>query len=386
MSTRTQCGNCTGRDLMPILDLGSTPLADNFPSNPTASEETFPLQLLMCPCCSLVQLSEIVPDQLLWSNYGFYTGTSPGLVKYLDSFATIVRERYGEPFTLEIACNDGTLLSRLSGKRIGIDAAEGPVAAARAKGLDVRHGLFGLETAARLLKEVGPVDLIVAQNVMAHVSDLRDFLSGIRMLLAPNGRVIIEFQSLADLVAGNQFDHIYHEHRFFFSALSARIALVSNGLYPLKFEKTPMQGGSIRVTCSKKYYDLVNGPDESGITEQGALLEGLQQRAEYLRSKLLGLIEEESSKGIVAGWAASAKSNTLLNWCGITTEHIPYIIDTTPEKIGKYTPGTHIPIVGPGDKPDPDTFLLLAHNYINRIRTDPFKGRWLVPIPFPMVI
>lgn len=384
---RVTCGGCGASELEQILDLGDSPLADHFPIDSNEPETRYPLQVFVCRSCMLVQLGEVVPDDVLWSDYGFYSSTSAALVRYHTEFAALVHLRFGNPLTVELACNDGSLLSQLPGRTIGVDAANGPVKAAQAKGLDVRHGLFGLRLAEQLRDELGPVRLIVAQNVMAHVADLQDFLAGVRHLLANNGHTIFEVQSLADLLLGNQFDHVYHEHRFFFSARSLVQTLCSAGLLPVQIERTPMQGGSLRVTCCRRE----SGNNrlspiefmEHGFTDDFG---GLQARADYLQSRLLDLLDAECKRGTVAGWAASAKSATLLNWCGINSDQVPYIVDTTPAKIGRYTPGTHIPVVSPGERFVPDTWLCLAHNYLSRaLRSDP-DTRWLVPIPHPVVI
>jgi hypothetical protein len=383
MSQRTQCGNCRSSQLELVLNLGDSPLADSFPETPYGCETRYPLEVFQCTACSLAQLGYIVPDDILWSDYGFFSSTSPGIVAYHERFAAAVAEKYGKVgLAVEIACNDGSLLSKLvADRRVGVDAAEGPVKAAQEKGLDVRQGLFNAAYGRELAEEIGQADLIVAQNVVAHVTDLRSFLIGVRHLLASDGIAIIEAQSLQDLVLGNMFDHVYHEHRYFFSPATLSGALQSAGLYPVNIERTPMQGGSIRITCRTKppgyMYDFRR--------HQTGILRDLQHRANYLRERILQELEAEAKRGRVAGWAASAKSATLLNWCGINTSLVEYVVDTTPAKIGRFTPGTRIPIVGP-DAPDPDTFLLLAHNYVSRIRHDPFKGRWLVPVPYPVVL
>lgn len=386
MTARVLCGGCSKPDLIPLLDLGASPLADRFLDSPDDPEIKYELKLLGCQHCHLVQLSEIVPDYILWSDYTFYSGTSPGLVSYMERFARRVQQSYGTPNNvLEIACNDGTLLSMLPGHtKVGIDAAVGPVEAAQSKGLDARLGLFGTQSAIGLVDRYGLFDLVVAQNVMAHVTDLEDFVTGIRTVLAPGGHAIIEVQSLEDLVLGNQFDHIYHEHRFFFSRRSIVDTLARYGLRPMTLTKTPMQGGSHRIVCelagsaAHQIYD-------AGIADVNHLATGLQSRADYLKNQIRTMMMEQSVNDVIAGWAASAKSATLLNWTGVD-EYLTYILDLTPAKIGKYTPGSHLPVVGPGDRPEPDIYFLLAHNYISRIRYDGFKGKWIIPIPTPVVL
>lgn len=387
MTTRVLCGGCGKPDLLQLLDLGASPLADRFLTAPDDPEISYDLKLLGCQHCQLVQLSEIVPDYILWSDYTFYSGTSPGLVSYMERFAKHVQQHHRAPDkVLEIACNDGTLLDMLPGKlKVGIDAAAGPVEVAQNKGLDVRLGLFGAQTAESLRDRYGPFDLIVAQNVMAHVTDLADFITGIRTVLAPGGQAIIEVQALEDLILGNQFDHIYHEHRFFFSKCAVVDTLTRYGLRPMTVTKTPMQGGSHRIVCELATRSASWQMYDPGIAEVDHLADSLQHRADYLKQQLRTVMVEQPGTNVIAGWAATAKSATLLNWTGVG-EHLSYILDLTPAKIGKFTPGSHIPVVGPGDRPDPDAFLLLAHNYINRIRYDGFKGKWIVPIPIPVVM
>lgn len=383
MTERQVCGSCGHTELYLVLDLGTSPLADKFPSSPDEREASYPLCLLQCTGCQLVQLQHIVPDDELWDDYGFFSSTSPGIVAYHQEFANWLRSQFGVPdLVIEIACNDGSLLSKIDAKRrVGVDAAAGPVKAAQRQGLDVRHALFNEQVALNLVQEVGHADVIVAQNVVAHVTDLNRFLSGIRILLSKHGVAIIEAQDLQDLLLGNMFDHVYHEHRFFFSPSSLVQAIRQAGMAPVSVTRTPMQGGSIRVICQRLDRSFADPMSPLAVD-----LTGLQARAEYLRRRILDELDSALRHGSVAGWAASAKSATLLNWCSITAEQVQYIEDTTPAKLGKYTPGTHIPIVAPGRYPYPDTFLLLAHNYVNRIRRDAFPGRWLVPIPYPVVL
>ena len=394
---RTCCGSCGNANLEPVLDLGYSPLADAFPEAIDEIEMTYPLQLFVCDACWLVQLGEIVPDDILWSDYGFYSSTSPAIAAYHRALADLLMRRHPDQvqrLTVEIACNDGSLLSQINSPRLlGVDPAEGPALQAIANGLDVRVTPFTKQLAENLHSEMGPAGLVIASNVAAHVADLSDFLLGITTLLADDGVAVIEVQSLADLLLGNQFDHVYHEHRSFFSATSLIAACREAGLNVVNVERTPMQGGSIRVTCQRQWVKklpvaaklLLQGED--GFTNSMASFAGLQARAEQLRNRLIDLLADEISAGRkVAGFAASAKSTTLLNWCGIRSNVVGHVVDTTPHKIGRYTPGTKIPIVGPGELSDPDTYLLLAWNYVSRIRTDPFKGRWLVPIPQPVIL
>jgi novobiocin biosynthesis protein NovU/D-mycarose 3-C-methyltransferase len=225
--------------------------------------------------------------------------------------------------------------------------------------------------------------------VAAHVADLHDFFAGIEHLLAPGGVAVVEVQYLADLIAGNQFDHVYHEHRYYFTVDSLARVASRHGLAVESVTRTSAQGGSIRVTlCRGEPPELV----EPVWLRQPSTFLSLQGRVEQIRNRLLELLDGQAAHGRkVAGYAASAKSATLLNFCGIGPDRLDHIVDTTPHKIGRYTPGTHIPIVGPGDRPEPDVYLLLAWNYLPGVlrREREFidrGGRFLVPIPYPVLL
>lgn len=401
---REQCGGCGGGDLEVVLDLGSTPLADAFPKSAAEPEDWYPLQLAVCRRCSLVQLTEIVPDGVLFgSDYAFYTGTSPSAVEYFAGYSRWLLDLFAEQArqdVVEIACNDGTLARHLvaAGHRVvGVEPASGPAEVARARGVDVVGQPFGRAVAA----EIGKVGLVVANNVAAHVADLGEFFGGIADLLTPDGVAVVEVQYLADLVAGCQWDHVYHEHRQYFTVSSLSTVAHRYGLCARSVMGTDAQGGSIRVVFELdrggRSRRVVTGNSVEyglGLLSPGreSALWSLQGRVNLVADRLSNLLDRERIAGRrVAGYAATAKSTTLLNYCGISTKHLEYIEDTTPAKIGRVTPGSHIPIVAPGERYRPDVFLLLAWNYLSGVlrREAEFTasgGRWIVPIPTPVVI
>lgn len=386
--TRDRCGSCGSNILDPFLDLGTTPLADAFPKSPDEWETFFPLGLVVCQKCWLVQNSYVVPDRLLYNeDYGFYTGASPSAVAYFKEYAAWANERFDPQFVVEIASNDGTLLRQFvaPGRRLlGVEPSIN--VAMDATETDTVTALFGRKVAADIDSGFGKPDLIIANNVVAHVSDLDDFLGGIADLLSADGTALIEFQYVADLLTGNQFDHVYHEHRSFFSISSLQAALRPHGLTIVDWWRTPAQGGSIRAVV-KHGPSLVIRYGEEWLQSPEAYT-GFQGRVDHLRNGLWDLLWES---GAVAGYGATAKSTTLLNYCDLTTDDLAYIEDLTPAKIGRYTPGTGIPIVAPGDEPRPDTYLLLAWNYLPSIlrRERAFSeagGKFLVPIPTPVLL
>lgn len=397
---REICGGCRSTNLTEWLDLGSSPLANDYPAQPDLTLKQYSLGLLRCNRCSLVQSTEIVPDDELWNReYGFYTGGSWQVVEQQRTYALDVlakHEALAKKLVVEIGCNDGTMLKNFKEAgypTLGVDPARGPTAVARnTHGLDVIVDQFGLNAAHEIVSNYGRAGLIIANNVVAHVADLDDFIGGMGHLLRPEGVAIVEFQYVGDLLAGNQFDHIYHEHRFFFSLLSLELALRRHHLEPVLVKHTSPQGGSLRVTIAHEGALAVDASvrqlrtNETWLTEPYCLA-GLQGRADWIRHRLLRLLYDLKSQGkLVAGYGAPAKSATLLNFCHIGPDLVQYIVDTTPAKQGRYTPGTNIPIISPAsDSRSPDVYLLLNWNYFHSIRRkeSSFVGEWLVPIPLP---
>lgn len=400
---RETCGSCRSSDLIQVLDLGTSPLADEFPHSIAEAEAQvrYPLGLVTCTECSLLQLTEIVDDQELWGgDYGFYTGSSWIAVKQQQDYADDLLWRYRDltkGLVLEIACNDGSMLSRFKEagcRTLCVDPAVGPTTKARQSGLDVIVKGFSRQMADRILDEYGYANLVVANNVIAHVANLDDFIEGLAAVVAPDGRIVVEFQYAADLVTGNMIDHVYHEHRSFFSLTSLNHALRRHDLKPLAVQQTSPQGGSLRVHIGHMK-DPVEGTEVEGLMleedwlcDPGSLA-GMQGRANRIRYRLLTMLQEQKQAGRrVAGYGASAKSTTLLNFCDIASDLVQYFVDTTPMKHGRFTPGTGIPIIDPrSDSRSPDVYFLTIHNYTGPImRKENFAGQWLVPIPIPVML
>lgn len=400
---REVCGSCHSTNLKQVLDLGDSPLANDFPRSAADAEaqQRYPLRLLRCHRCTLLQLSEIVPDEELWGgDYGFYTGSSWVAVQRQESYADDLLWRYRDltkGLVVEVACNDGSMLKRFAQagcRTLCIDPAAGPIAQARKAGLEVIGKGFGVEVAEGILDSHGYAQLIVANNVIAHVADLDDFIAGLAALLAPEGRLVVEFQYEVDLIAGNMLDHVYHEHRSFFSLTSIAHALGRHSLKPLSVQETTSQGGSLRVHIgrdSDAATDLSVAAllqNESWLRDEHSL-SGMQGAANRIKDRLRALLREESLTGRrVAGYGASGKSTTLLNFCNIGPDLVQYFVDSTPMKHGRFTPGTGIPIIDPNaDSRAPDTYLLTVHNYAGPImRREQFAGSWLVPIPLPVML
>jgi len=396
--TRDICGGCSSSNLHKFLDLGSSPLADNFITAPSEVVKRYPLQLLLCTDCYLVQLSEVVPDDELFNKeYTFYSGASEPIRQYYATYAKNLINRFdqGRHLTIEIACNDGTLLQHFhhaGWKTLGVDPAAGPAAIAQEQGMEVITKPFNLELAEQICSEQGQAGLIIANNVLAHVADPNDFLAGVAHLLAPGGVVVMEVQYLGDLIAGNMFDHVYHEHRFYYSLsalrrLFGRVRLVITGA-----QYTQPQGGSLRIVAVRDGVDPYSRVSNEDWLQHVETYTAFQGQVDRVRNRLLQLVHDQP--GRIAGYGATAKSTTLLNACGIDHTVLDYVVDTTPAKIGKYTPGTNIPIVSPEQEQAwgyPDAYLLLAWNYLGAILrrsdiTSLDSTRWIVPIPMPVIL
>lgn len=402
---RTTCSACGYDDLRTFLDLGSSPIADAYTSSPDELSDVYPLQLAVCAGCWLVQLLEVVDQETLFgTGYSFYSSASAPLSNYHATYAASVLGGYGDlaqRLTVEVGCNDGDMLrhfQRAGCPVVGVDPASGPVGAARERGLDVLDVAFTPTVAGELLEARGPAGLIIANHVLAHVEDVSHVLSGVSTLLAADGVAFVEVQYLPDLLVNNAFDLVYHEHRNFFSLTSLECAARRWGLYVADWELTQRQGGSLRVTLSKQRQrtsssHTITREREEWLRHTSAY-DGLQGRVERVRTRLRDLLFDETMNGrSVAGYGAPAKATTLLNFCGIDHHTIEFITDTTPAKCERYVPGTGIPIMAPSDalRHDVDTFIILAWNYAAQIIRNNVKfmddgGRWIIPIPAPVLL
>lgn len=395
---RTSCSSCGYDNLHTFLDLGLSPIADAYTDGPDDLSETYPLQLAVCTGCWLVQLLEIVdPKTLFGTGYSFYSSASTPLSDYHGLYANDVLYRHRttlQTLTVEVGCNDGDMLRWFQGRTrcLGVDPASGPVDMARRRGLDVIEQEFTFEVAEQIRADIGPADIVIANHVLAHVADVADVLSGVAALLATDGVAYVEVQYLPDMLTGNAFDLVYHEHRNFFSLSSLEKAAQRWGLHIADAWLTDRQGGSLRValrhvrTTSRGLESI--RASESWLTQRSAY-DGFQGRVDRVRTRLRELLIT-SANGYIAGYGAPAKATTLLNFCGIDGEQLPFTVDTTKAKQGRFIPGTGVWIQSPDvvELRRVDTFLLLAWNYAPQIMRREVEftrngGRWIVPIPVP---
>lgn len=398
---RTQCGGCGAASLQPILDLGSSPIANTFHKSADQSKfdaPQFPLTMERCDACGLCQIGYVVPDDQLWSvdDFGFYSSTSAPLLKHFADYARwVMRQDWpgvkpGVRPVVEVGCNDGILLRHFAdagARTLGIDPAPGPSDAARALGLEVVTAGLTAALGRNIRAEYGPAGLVLANNVAAHVADLRDFLAGIAALMDDQSVLVMEVQNLEDLLLGHGFDMLYHEHRFFYDMPTLIWTLGRYGLCVRESYPVDTQGGSLRVVAQLD--TPFDRPPRGYLPNR--MIGAMQRQADTIRIKLNRLLGGLKADGAsIAGYGAPAKATTLLHWTGVAPM-LDYVVDTTPAKIGRFMPGTGIQIVGPDELPPPDVYLLHSWNYLPAILRKEAEflgrgGRFVLPLPVPVVI
>jgi SAM-dependent methyltransferase len=397
----TRCRVCGGKNLTMVLDLGKTPLANSYLSRPTDPEKWFPLQLLFCNDCTLVQLSCVVNPALMFREYSYRTSTSQTMQHHFDELAESIRSKFlrsSKDLVVEIGSNDGTLLGafkKLGARVLGIDPAENLAKIANQRGLETLPEFFNSELALKILETKGPAKVVIGSNVFAHVDDLHDLMRGVLALLEDDGIFSIEVPYLGDLVQNVEYDTIYHEHLSYFTVHPIASLFAEFGMQLLDVARLETHGGSIRVTGKKTRrralaVPLLSFEDRCGLNK-ASTYRSLAQRVRYQKEYLNHTLKSIKTNGHkIAGYGAPAKGNTMLNFCRIGTDTLDYLVDTTPEKIGKYSPGMHIPIRETrAFHHDPPPFaLLLAWNYEKEIilKEQNYTGRFIVPIPSPRVL
>ncbi|MGJ8682420.1 methyltransferase domain-containing protein [Paraglaciecola sp.] len=376
----TKCRACNGSLSHLMADLGSTPLANAYLSKADEeSEESYPLEVRVCSDCFLAQVVHVVNPKDIFSDYAYFSSVSSSWLQHARSYCSklIAQKTLSKnSLVVEIASNDGYLLKNFIEKNIpvlGIEPAENIAKVANEKGIRTESLFFTEESAATLANKYGQANLIVANNVVAHVPYIRDLLKGVSIMLAPNGTATFEFPHLLTLIKECQFDTIYHEHYSYLSLTSVDIHLRQVGLCVSDVEELPTHGGSLRlfinrikdnVKLSLNVNKLKQREVEAGLID-GKAYEAFYQNILTIKSQLINFIKNARKSGkMIAAYGAAAKGNTLLNYCQLNQQSIEYIADLNPEKQNKLMPGNHIPIVDPIHimKTKPDYILILPWN------------------------
>jgi SAM-dependent methyltransferase len=398
-----QCRICDNKGLTEIIDLGEMALANEFIDDVDDEETQYPLRLVWCSECYLVQIDEIVPPDELFSEYIYVSGTSERLQNHFDELAANITNRY--PITtdgsvVDIGSNDGTLLSRFQKRDLdvlGVEPATNIAELANKKGIETINEFFSSDVSTKIVDSYNLFELVTATNVFAHTHNVQDFVQGVYELLTDEGIFVIEVPYLIDLLEGTEFDTIYHEHLSYFAVHPLKKLFEDHNMRILNVERKNIHGGSIRLEVAKE--GSSHSPKET--VEEIILFEkewGLDTFDSYqtfaenihrLKSELVELLEQLKDEGnSIAGYGAAAKGNTLLNYYDIGTETIEFIADKNELKQGKYTPGSNIPVVAPDHiyEADPDYILILAWNFSEEIisQQEEFKeegGKFIIPIP-----
>jgi SAM-dependent methyltransferase len=402
------CRSCGGR-LDVFLDLGKTPLANALPRPEDLGrpEPRFPLEVALCASCALVQITETVPPEILFSDYLYFSSFSTTMVEHARSLAArLVGERQLGRGSLvcEIASNDGYLLqwyAKAGVPVLGIEPARNVATVAVEKGIPTECAFFGRETAARLAAEGRRADVVHAHNVLAHVADLNGFVAGLRALLKPGGVAVVEVPYLKDLLDRLEFDTIYHEHLCYFSVTALVPLLARHGLALAGVERIDLHGGSLRLFVEHAETGTPGPAVDALLREEEAWgvrslepYRAFARRIDDLRRNLLSLLDELRSEGKqLAAYGASAKGSTLVNTFEIGPDRLAFVADRSTYKQGRLMPGVHIPIVPPEAllERQPHYVLLLTWNFADEILEQQAEyrrrgGKFVVPLPEPRIV
>jgi len=405
---RNDCRFCQSHNLVKILDFGNVPLAGSFLKEEQFSNEKFyPLELNFCQDCTLVQVSNVVPAEVLFKNYFYFSSSIKTLVEHFQSFAQEVNEQFlknrNQPAVFEIGCNDGPLLKPFAAMgitAIGIDPATNVVESINSKGITVINDFFGEKLALQIKEKFGSFDAILSSYSFAHIDGMEDIIKGVKRLLKEDGVFIFEVYYLGTLINGMQYDMIYHEHLSYYSLKALAIFLKRFGMEIFDVKFIPgVRSGAARFYArnigkrdekkSSAVTDLEQYEKDKGFDKVETYL-GYAKKVNTTREQLLKLLVHLKSKGCtIIGYGASGRGTTIMNYCGIDNHYLDYVVDDAPAKLGFFTPGTHVPIKPwnfTKETQFPDYALLFAWSFINEVknkRMDYLKdgGNFIVPLP-----
>lgn len=382
------CRHCNHSLSLSFIDLGVMPPANAYLDSQAdfEYESTFPLRVLVCEQCWLVQTEDFTrADQLFTEDYAYLSSTSSSWVRHAKKYVEDVIERLAldqHSFVMELAANDGYLLQHVAKNGIpclGIEPTAVAAQVARNRGIEIEECFFGQEQAHRLLEKYSKADLIIANNVLAHVPAINDFVSGISSMLSSSGVVSIEFPHLLNLIKYKQFDTIYHEHFSYLSLAAVKNILGSVGLEVFQVDKLSTHGGSLRVWAQHEgalqevtpsVYEVIEEEREFGISRRETYQNFVKSVDDISFALKEFLKEAKANNKLVVAYGAAAKGNTLLNFAGVDVSDIPVVFDAADSKQGKYMPASHIPILAPDELPRyaPDYVLVLPWNIAHEIK------------------
>jgi len=406
MITKLECRFCQAPLTHSFVDLGTSPLANSYlkVEDLTKMEPFYPLRVFLCEKCFLVQLPEWESPEKIFSDYAYFSSYSETWLKHAKDYTELMIKRFGfssNSQVIEIASNDGYLLQYFKARDIpvlGIEPAKNVAKAANELGIPTLVKFFGTQMATELAAEGKHADLLIGNNVLAHVPGLNDFVEGMKIILKPHGVITMEFPHLMRLMDENQFDTIYHEHFSYFSFTTVEKVFAQHNLTIFDVEELPTHGGSLRINVkhsdcalnpiSEKVLELRNKEEAVGFTNLEFYL-SFAERVKATKRNILDFIIKAKKEGkSIAGYGAPAKGNTLLNYCGIRTDFIDYTVDRSPHKQGYFLPGTHIPIYHPDKikETKPDYLFILPWNLKDEIMGQmahirEWGGQFVVPIP-----
>jgi len=406
--TDAHCRSCGSTELSIFLSLGDLPLSDGFleARQLVDNEPRYPLDVAFCATCSLVQILETVPpEELFGADYPYFSSFTDTLLRHSEAN---VKERIAErklgsdSLVVELASNDGYLLQYYKAGGVpvlGIDPAPGPVAAARAKGIDTLEAFFGVEFAKKLAAEGRRADVIHANNVLAHVADTNGFVEGIAILLKDDGVAVIECPYVKDLIEHGEFDTIYHEHLCYFSVTALRALFSRHGLYIARVVPLSIHGGSLRVFVEKQnrpgqsVHDYIESEQRLGLDRLDYYAD-FSNRVSQIRTELNELLQGlKERKARIVGYGAAAKGTIMLNYVGIGQETLDFVVDRNTHKQGRFIPGVRLPIASPERvlAEQPDYVLILPWNFKDEIMAQQAEyrrrgGKFIVPVPRPTII
>ena len=407
---KTACRVCMQNTLKKVLTLGPTPLANAFLTEQQINigEKFYPLDVYFCTNCHFLQLGHVVSPLLLFQNYVYVSSTSKVFIKHFEQYAERVYKRLklnAGSLVIDIGSNDGILLKpfkKLGTKVLGIEPAENIAEIARAEGIDTISEYFSKKLAHFVVKKYGKADIITANNVFAHIDDLDEVIEGLKILLKDNGVFIMEAPYLIDFLQKRYFDLVYHEHLSYWSVDALQTLFKRFNMTVFFVEKVAVHGGSIRVFVKKEEGQFtVDKSVKQFLLKEGEMkLKDITTYLDYAQKvyenkvKLLLLLEKLKSEGkTIAAYGAPAKGNTLLNFFGIGTETLDFVVDDSKFKQGLFTPGKHIPVVPSQQlyEKKPDYVLILAWNFAESIMKthDKYKnegGRFIIPVPKPRIV